>query len=80
VIVWLQLETLLTQSVAVQVRVITFVQVLPGLVSLKSTVRALLQASLAVTVTAGISAAQCTNRLGVGQPLKTGAVVNMVAV
>src|SRR5436309_1508276 len=41
-----QLETLPAQSVAVQVRVITLVQVLPGLLSLKSTVSAALQASL----------------------------------
>src|SRR5437660_925031 len=75
-----QLETLPAQSVALQVRVITLVQVLPGLVPVSTTVRSVPQASLAVTLaTSGMSLAQWTSA-SPGQPLNTGAVVKMVTV
>src|SRR5437763_13424091 len=80
VITCVQLETLPAQSVAVQVRVITLVQVLAGLLPVSTTVRSVPQASLAVTVaTGGTSATQWTSA-SPAQPLNTGAVVKMVAV
>src|SRR5438874_5515468 len=81
VMVWLQLETLPAQSVAVQVRVITLVQVLAGLLPVSTTVRSVPQASLAVTLaTSGMSLAQWTVTACGGQLVNTGAVVKMVAV
>ena len=75
----MQLAVLPQRSVAVHVRVITLLQLEPGLlwVSLKVGVIAPSQLSLAVTLAlAGTSLKHCTDA-SVGHPLSTGAVVSL---
>ena len=74
-----QLALLPLPSAAVQVRVMTLLQLEPGLdaVSVKSTATTPSQSSRAVTVAAaGTSARHWTLTAGAGHPLKTGAVAS----
>jgi hypothetical protein len=76
VMVWLQLALLPLLSVAVQLRVITLLQLEPGTLwlSLKLTATTPSQLSVAVTLAAaGTALEHCTLAVAAGQPLNTGA-------